>query len=240
MIHNESDFPVQSNRQNATPPSALVPSSTTSTTNYNSSFSPTLARLLTAPERITSATHPLLPTYHQQTSTGGGINANTLNISKMVSGHNSEITITPVVSSQQVPTLLQQQLEQQQQQISLKRERIKLENLLNAVSIKLQAQVNAECHSVLNRNWESKNDQHFLLNNCRKMMRQTIVLIDQLSTKEAIHQWELKIIFELHQMHMVQNLMRMKYLRVRDARKMRPNLYVLDALINYTVAENVR
>ncbi|CAD7080320.1 unnamed protein product, partial [Hermetia illucens] len=122
----------KSNRQNATPPSALVPSSTTSTTNYNSSFSPTLARLLTAPERITSATHPLLPTYHQQTSTGGGINANTLNISKMVSGHNSEITITPVVSSQQVPTLLQQQLEQQQQQISLKRERIKLENLLNA------------------------------------------------------------------------------------------------------------
>lgn len=79
------------------------------------SFSPTLARLLTAPERMNS---------QAATVTSGALanlQANTgLNLSKS----NSEITITPVVASNLQQSLLahQQQLQEQQKQLQRLRE----------------------------------------------------------------------------------------------------------------------
>ncbi|XP_055855246.1 uncharacterized protein LOC129918644 isoform X2 [Episyrphus balteatus] len=101
--------------------------------NYISNFSPTLARLLTAPERISPSGAGSGPNQsHHNSSVGmggdGGSNINNsgsghqsmpgfgVNLSKVV-GHNSEITITPVMNSMNhmnQQSILQQQLQQQQ------------------------------------------------------------------------------------------------------------------------------
>lgn len=88
------------------------------------SFSPTLARLLTAPERMNS---------QAATVTSGALanlQANTgLNLSKS----NSEITITPVVASNLQQSLMahqQQQLQEQQKHL----QRLREQHFMNMVS----------------------------------------------------------------------------------------------------------
>ncbi|XP_058175342.1 uncharacterized protein LOC131289986 [Anopheles ziemanni] len=86
------------------------------TANNFNSFSPTLARLLTGPERMNAAQ----PTTSSSSTVTSGALANLqtagviggLNLSK----NNSEISITPVVGSNFQQTLLAQQQQQQQQQ----------------------------------------------------------------------------------------------------------------------------
>ncbi|XP_059608713.1 uncharacterized protein LOC132256366 [Phlebotomus argentipes] len=96
---------VLSNTNNTHSNSLLHGILTKSTTRPNApgftSFSPTLARLLTAPERITTTQ-----------SAGGGQFQQQINPALNLSKSHSEITITPVVSQ----TNLQQSLMQQQQQ----------------------------------------------------------------------------------------------------------------------------
>ncbi|XP_055378631.1 GATA zinc finger domain-containing protein 7-like isoform X3 [Condylostylus longicornis] len=103
---------------------------TSTTTNYNSTFSPTLARLLTAPERITNnlsgSQNSTIGSHQTSTITAAqaaaaaaaaatsSSNSTGLNLTKVVA-HNSEITITPVMNSNTAQqTALQHSLLQKQ------------------------------------------------------------------------------------------------------------------------------
>ncbi|XP_053683627.1 titin homolog, partial [Sabethes cyaneus] len=117
--HTNGSNQAQNNSNNSSTNSLLHGILTKSSSRPNAtgftSFSPTLARLLTAPERMSS---------QAATVTSGALanlQANTgLNLSKS----NSEITITPVVASNLQQSLLahQQQLQEQQKQLQRLRE----------------------------------------------------------------------------------------------------------------------